>query len=286
MYTLTLTNKDNKKLEFNGLNAAYNITNIQGLAPNKATINTVQAALIDGGLYNSAKLDMRTINMAFTIEEPVEKNRLAAYQVLRIKEPITINYISPNIEVYIEGYIASIDVGHFDIKQKMTVSILCPKPYWLSAQQMITELSTTASMFHFPFYNLVEHTDIVFGLLSSEAKAVVPNGGGIETGIIFEILASDACSGIKIFDYITQDFIGVDFEMEAGDLITINTRQGEKSITLTRHAEVTNIFNNLMKDSTWLQLAAAGSVYVYTLESGSPDSVEVLIKHNDLYEGV
>lgn len=286
MYTLTITNKDNRTLTFNGLNADYNITNIQGLSPAKATINTVQAALIDGGIFNSAKLEMRTINMAFTIEEPVEANRLEVYQVLRVKEPVTVKYKSPKLDVFIEAYVESISIGHFDKKQKATVSLLCPSPYFKSAEEIITELSTTRPVFHFPFFNLVNHTDIVFGLLSDEAKAVVANGGGITTGVIFEILAESPCSGIKIYDYITQDFIGVDFEMIAGDLITINTMQGQKSITLTRNAVKTNLFNNLMQGSTWLQLAAGGSVYVYTLESGTADSIEVSIKHNDLYEGV
>lgn len=286
MYTLVITNKDNKKLTFNGLAAAYNITNIQGLAPAKATINTTQAALIDGGIFNSAKLNMRTINMAFTIEEPVEANRLEVYQVLRMKEQVTITYKSPKLDTYVEGYVEQIDIGHFDKKQKATVSILCPFAYWQSAQEIINELSTTLSRFHFPFYNLVDTTTIVFGLMSDDAKAVVPNAGGIETGLIFEILANNAASGIKIFDYITKDFIGVDFEMIPGDLIRINTSQGQKSITLIRNAIESNIFNSLMKDSTWLQLAAAGSVYVYTLETGSLEDVEVTIKHKNLYEGV
>lgn len=286
MYTLTLTNKDNRKLVFNGLDAAYNITNIQGLAPAKASINTVQAALIDGGIFNSAKLNMRTLNIAFTIEEPVESNRLEVYQVLRMKEAVTVTYKSPKLDTYVEGYIEQINIGHFDKKQKATVTILCPSAYWQSAQEIINELSTTLPRFHFPFSNPVNTEEIVFGILSEEAKAVVPNAGGISTGVIFEILAEDTASGIKIFDYITRDFIGVDFEMQAGDLITINTNQGKKSITLTRNAIETNIFNSLMRDSKWLQLAAGGSVYVYTLESGTLSSVEVTIKHNNLYEGV
>lgn len=286
MYTLTLANKDNRKLEFNGLNALYNITNIEGLAPAKSTINTTQAALIDGGIFNSAKLNMRTLNIAFTIEEPVEVNRLEVYQVLRMKELIKITYHSPKIDVYVEGYVETLSISHFDKKQKATVSILCPSAYWSSAQEIVNELSTTNATFHFPFYNLVNTTTVVFGLLSDEAKAVVPNGGGIETGVIFDILASDFAGGIKIYNYVTREFIGVDFDMVAGDLITINTKQGEKSITLTREGVGSNIFNSLMKDSTWLQLEAGGSVYVFTLEYGSASSVEVSIKHNNLYEGV
>ena len=286
MYKLTLTNKDKMSLEFNSIRAAYNITNIQGLSPAKATINTAQAALMDGGMYNSAKVNMRTINMAFTIEEPVEANRLNVYQVLRIKEPIKVSYKSAKLDVFIDGYIESIDIGHFDKKQKATVSILCPAPYFKSAQEMINELSTTNSLFYFPFYNLVGTNKVVFGLLSDVARAVVPNGGGITTGLIFEIYANSACTNPKIFDYVTQEFIGVNYTMQPGDLITINTLTGEKSITLTREAATINIFNSLMQNSKWLQLSAGGGVYVYTLDSGASNAIDVTIKHFDLYEGV
>lgn len=414
MYSLTIENKDGLQLEFNSIGAAYNITNAQGLSPAKNTINTNSAALIDGGTFNSAKVNMRTINLAFTIEYPVEANRLNVYKVLRAKEPITIYYQSNALDVFIEGYVESLDVGHFEQKQKATVAILCPFPYWKNAQEVINELSSITDMFHFPFpyspvgKNLLENTassgtssgitftvnsdgsvtvngtatanaylvigavylqanqtyilngcpsgggrntyrlywqgvsgnydegegtsytptatgsvnirmviyegatvnnltfypmvrfssvtddswqpfsvaTIVFGAIDTEAKSVVVNNGGITTGVTFELYAKEAVTNPKIFDYITQDYIGLNFSMEAGDLIIINTMTGQKSVTLIRNAVETNIFNSLQKGSTWLQLAAGGSVYVYQVDSGSLQSLEVDIKHYDLYEGV
>ena len=56
MYKLILQNEDGLQLEFNNLGGSYNITNITGLSPAKATINTNQAALIDGAIFNSAKV--------------------------------------------------------------------------------------------------------------------------------------------------------------------------------------------------------------------------------------
>lgn len=414
MYSLIIENKDGLQLEFNSIGAAYNITNAQGLSPAKTTINTNTAALLDGGTFNSAKVNMRSINIAFTIEYPVEANRLNVYKVLRAKEPITLYYQSSMLDVFIEGYVESLDITHFDKKQKATVAILCPSPYWKNAQQVVNELSVITNMFHFPFpygtagKNLLQNTassgtsngitftvnsdgsvtvngtatanaylvigavelqanqeyilngcpsgggrntyrlywqgvtgnydegegasytptvsgsinirmviyegatvdnltfypmvrfanqtdgswqpysanTIVFGAINTEPKAVVVNNGGITTGLTFEIYAKDSVTNPKIFDYITQDYIGLNFEMEQGDLIVINTMTGQKSITLIRNAIETNIFNSLQKGSTWLQLAAGGSVYVYTVDSGSLQSLEVDIKHFDLYEGV
>ena len=74
--------------------------------------------------------------------------------------------------------------------------------------------------------------------------------------------------------------------MEDGDLITINTIRGEKSVTLWRDGVVTNIFNLLMKNSTWLQLPPNGSLYVFTVDSGLSSDVKIDISHFDLYEGV
>ncbi len=290
MYTLIIENKDGLQLEFNKIGAAYNITNAQGLSPSKNTINTNTAALIDGGTFNSAKVNMRSINIAFTIEYPVEANRLNVYRVLRAKEPITLYYKSNLLDVFIEGYVETLDIGHFDMKQKATVSILCPFPYWKNAQQVVNELSTITNMFHFPFpYGTPVGSDVakvVFGAIDTEAKAVVANNGGIETGLTFELYAKAPVSNPKIFDYITQDYIGLNFSMETGDLIIINTMIGQKSVTLIRNAVETNIFNSLQRGSTWLQLAAGGSVFVYQVDTGSLQSLEVEIKHFDLYEGV
>ena len=74
--------------------------------------------------------------------------------------------------------------------------------------------------------------------------------------------------------------------MQIGDLITITTSQGNKTITLLRGGVRTNIFNLLDKNSTWLQLDINDSVFVYTVDEGNVTDLEITIKHYDLYEGV
>lgn len=426
MYKLTLINEDSLQLEFNNLGGAYNITNITGLSPAKATINTNQAALIDGAIFNSSKVQMRTINIAFTIEERVEYNRLFVYYVLRPKKAITVHYQSNVLDVSINGYVESVNVTHFDKKQKATVSILCPSPYWQSALEVITEMSAVDNMFYFPFaseggknlltypyyqtsrtavgltytdngdgsitidgtntssstqafvcrsrtsetftlpkgtYKLTgginsqkrvvinyqgsngvvtlaassgnpvtfvvtdqianiplqvgiytaagasydnvtfypmiyyatyaddtwqpyDYGEIVFGEFSSETTAIVQNFGGIETGLTFELFATDSITNPKIFNYQTNEFIGLNFSMEAGDHITITTGIGNKTVTLFRNGQYTNLLNYLMQGSTFLQLPNAGGIFIYTVDSGLIADLEITIKHYDLYEGV
>ena len=426
MYKLTLQNEDELQLEFNGLSGDYLITNITGLSPAKATINTNQAALLDGAIFNSSKVQMRTINIAFTIENRVEYNRLFVYAVLRPKKPITVYYQSDLLDVKIAGYVESVDVSHFANKQIATVAIQCPSPYWQSALEVINEMSAVEDMFYFPFsseggknllsypyyqtsrtaagltytdngdgsitidgtntssstqvfvcrsrtaeafslpqgtYKLVgginsqkrvvinyqgqsgvvtlaassggtvtfvvtpeientplqvgiytaagasydnetfypmimystyiddtwqayDYGEVVFGEFSSETSAIVTNYGGIETGLTFELFATDTIVNPKIFNYMTNEFIGLDFTMQSGDQITITTGTGNKTISLYRDGQTTNIFNSIMQDSTWLQLPQVGGVFVYTVESGLLSDLEITIKHFDLFEGV
>lgn len=284
MFSLILENKNGDQLSF-GMGSPFTIEEIQGLNPPDATINTSQISLIDGGKYNSAKINMRQLNIAFAIEYSAAYNRIQVYNVLKSKQWIRMYYTGDQRDVYIDGYIQRIDVSHFTMKQVVTVSILCPSPFFKEAQVIVNELNNTISAFHFPFAS-TEEPQIVFGYFSNDIGVTVENDGDVETGMIIELYARSAVSNPKIFNYITQDFFGLNYTMETADLITIDTRKGQKTVTLLRDGVETNIFNYVMKNSTWLQLEAAGSTFVYEVASGTLGDLLVTFKHSNLYEGV
>jgi len=66
MFSLVLENKNGDQLTFSQ-NSPYTISDIQGLNPPDATINTSEVSLIDGAKYNSAKVNMRQLMIAFAI---------------------------------------------------------------------------------------------------------------------------------------------------------------------------------------------------------------------------
>ena len=75
--------------------------------------------------------------------------------------------------------------------------------------------------------------------------------------------------------------------MQEADLITIDTRQGQKSVKLLRAGVESNLFNYVTQDSTWLQLPANGGVFVYEVDEDSDvDDLLVTFKHYNQYEGV
>lgn len=284
MYNVILENQSGDQLTF-AQNSPFTITEIDGLNPPEATINTSQVALIDGSKYNSAKVNARQINIAFAIEYSASFNRLSVYKVLKSKQWIRMYYQGDYRSVYIDGYIQSIDISYFEMKQIVTCSILCPQPFFQQAQQIIDSLSNVINAFHFPFASTAE-PELVFGYIDPLANVTIENTGDVETGLIFTLYAKGAVTNPKIFDYMTGEFIGLNFSMQESDQITIDTRKGNKSVTLLRNGVKSNIFNSLMKNSMWLQLPVSGTVYAFEIGSGEAIDLVIQIAYYPLFEGV
>ena len=88
MFELILENANGDQLSF-AQNSPFTVTEIEGLNPPDATINMSELALIDGAKYNSAKVNIRTINIAFAIEYAAAENRIEVYKVLKSKQYVS-----------------------------------------------------------------------------------------------------------------------------------------------------------------------------------------------------
>lgn len=284
MFNMIFENKKGDQLHF-GAGSPYTIIDFSGLNPPDATINTSTAALIDGGLYNSAKLNMRSMNIAFAIEENAEENRLAVYKVVQNKMPIRVYFKSDKLDIFIDGYVESTSPTYWGKKNIVTVAILCPFPFFKSAQEIINELSMITNMFHFPFAS-TEEPELVMGYIDTLTAVDVINEGNAQSGVTFELYARLSITNPKIINYNTGEFLKINMQMQPGDLITVTTGQGNKQITLLRNAVATNIFNLLDKNSTWLQLDIGENFFVYEVDAGVATNLIITIKHYDLFEGV
>ena len=284
MFNLTLENKNGDQLTF-GQNSPFTVTDIQGLNPPEATININQVALIDGARFNSAKLNMRTINVAFAIEYSAAYNRIEVFKVLKSKQYVKLYYKGDYRNVWIEGYIQRIDITYFEKKQVVTCAIICPSPYFKEAQMIVNEINNIINTFHFPFAS-TEDPELVFGYLSNDVSVMIENDGDVDCGMVIELYARAAVSNPKVWNYITREFIGLNYSLQTADLITIDTRQGQKSVTLLRNGVESNLFNTVVQGSTWLQLSANGDTFVYEVQTGNNADLGVTFKHDNLYEGV
>ncbi len=284
MFELSLENSAGKRAELTN-RKEYAVTEIQGLNPPSAKINTSETALFDGGRFNSSKVNMRSINIALTLNYEAEKNRIALYDVVRVKEQINIYYKNGLRDVFIPGYVESFTVNYFANKQTAAISILCPEPYFRAAQDVINEVSMIVGAFHFPFAITAEEP-IPFSYYGEIAEIDVVNIGDVTSGLQIEIRAEGNVTNPRIYNRDTREFFGIQKEFEPGDVIYIDTRKGQKKARLLRDGEYINIFNSIEKGSTWLQLTPGDNIMTYEGDGTSAEYMSVRFIHSPLYEGV
>ena len=68
MYTLTAENKYGERLELTH-NPCYDITEIDGLYPPEAVINSTKTAGMDGAVFNSAYMNSSTITITLMVKK-------------------------------------------------------------------------------------------------------------------------------------------------------------------------------------------------------------------------
>ena len=85
--------------------------------------------------------------------------------------------------------------------------------------------------------------------------------------------------------YNNKDKISSVSDIKDGDIITITTKTGNKTVTLEREGVTTNIINRLVSGSTWLTLKQGENKF-YVRASEGLSSLKVRLIHRNAYLGV
>ena len=241
---------------FNG--RGVRLIKVEGMTPPPANVSTSPIATKDGSIFTNAQVQNRNIVLTFAlIGFSPESNRDNIYYIFKIKEPISLEIKTKNRTAYIDGYVEDINGDPFAKSQRVQVSIICPEPYFLGAEE---NKAVT-----YPSTNIVTLSDTSHGaVFAITAGAAVTGGftiGNTETGGEFK----------------------VNTDLASGDIVTLDTRQGKKSLKLNHNGTITNILQYM--DSAkhdWLQLIPYANNYI-TLSSASLSAVVTYRTH---YEGV
>ena len=113
----------------------------------------------------------------------------------------------------------------------------------------------------------------------------VINHGDITTGALIDIMALDTVETPKIYNLGTGEYIIINRTLYEGDEVIINTKQGEKSITLISGGVKSNIIGDMEQGSTWLQFVP-GDNLMSTAANAFPEHMKVTFTLINQYEGV
>lgn len=284
MYDLILENRNGDRIEL-AHNLDYAVTEIDGLYPPSANIVTSETSLFDGAKYNSSKVNVRQIDIALSILRDAETNRIALYKVVKSKQYIKLTYRNGSREVYIEGYVSQMSVDMFSLNQPVTISILCPEPYFKDATEIIDAISTVVDAFTFPFA-ITADKKIPFSYRGEILELNIVNNGDVETGLTIEMYASGQVKNPAVLNRDTGEYFRLLTTLETGDVVYITTDRGNKRVRVFRDGVYVNLFNYIAQGSTWLQLQPGDNVFVYEAEDETEQYLDVRFVYRHLYEGV
>ena len=282
MYTLKAENARGKVIDLTA-SEKYTVLEITGLNPPGATVNLSSMANIDGKIYNSAKMNERNITILIKILPPVEENRVDLYTYFKSKEYVKLYYKNAMRDVYIDGYVESFDCDFFTDNETAQVSILCPRPYFKDITENRTDFSQVEDLFEFPFG--IEEAGMELGRIDTLPRVNVISESDTETGIVILLNASGPVKNPVLYNTETRGAFGINYTMQAGDQITVNTIKGEKDIQLLRAGEYRNLMNYIQKNPDWFQLQDGDNVFTFEAEQGAENLV-IEVLSQSISEGV
>lgn len=283
MYSLKIENTNGEIFELSHDYENYYITDVQGLTPPATTVNTVKAGIIDGTFFNSASVEERNIVITLILNGDIEGNRQKLYRIFPRKTPCTIYFKNANRDVKIKGYVETIESDLFSQREKVQISIICPRPYFEDLAAIYAELSAVLALFEFPF--AIEEP-IPFSEATDYPIAEIMNTGDAEAGCIITVDVKNTIQGIKIINTATQQFFFLDSAFVDHDKIIISTISGQMGVTMERGGSKFNLLNSVGANSTWLRLAPGVNHFTYTIDDGDAKDIEIGFTATLLHGGV
>ena len=286
MFSLKVENAKGAILELTNDETNFQVTNVEGLTPPNATINTSDFANGDGSSFNSSKIPNREIVITVYINGDVQTNRLTLYKYFRSKNWCKIYYKDDQRDVYIEGYVQTMEAPIFTQKQVAQISILCPDPYFKDVETIVQSISKALKKFTFPF-SININEPIPFSEFELEKVTNVINESESETGFIINVSFMGKVDKLEIRNVDTGKNFIIDYNFIANDKLVINCNRGSKSAILTRDATEYNLIPYVRSGSIFFQLGVGDNNFSFLADEGVSDmSVDIQFYYYKVYLGV
>lgn len=281
MYTLKVRNQYGEVLELTH-NEGYVITDITGIDPPDAVINTTRNAGADGSMFNGAYVDNRQIVITMAINSPAEENRITLYKYFKMKNAIRLFYKNSTRDVYIDGYVQHINIQYFDKKQIVQITVFCPNPFFNDVSDNMVEFNAIDSLFEFPFEIV---TPIPFSEITTGEEINVRNLGDVASGMEIKIIVAGTVTNPVMYNVVTNQYFKIMKSFATGDVIVVNTNKKYKKVQLTSEGTTTSIVGNIASGSTWLQIDPGDNIFQITADS-NPENIIAFCNTVTQYEGV
>ena len=276
------------------------IFNAEGITAPEAEVFTKSTPTSPGAIVNNVKVRKRNITLTFVVYGTKSADSTSTWastmpKHFKVGSKIKMGVKTSEMTVVIDAVVERNDGKHFASMDNTLVSLVCPFPYFRQEISSVVTVSGVRPLFQFPFSNesLTENL-IQFGEIITKPQAVIDYTGDTDVGMVFKLQLDGPTGDISLYNMTQRATFEIDSSvLEAiiggptilGDVITVDTRVGRKSITHTRGGVDTNIINAIVTGSTWLRLYYGENVVTYNITTGRNDT-SLTVTYDTLIEGV
>ena len=255
---------------------------IEGLNPVKAEINVTRSIGWNGGKFASSHVESRNLVIKMALLGNPEETRRTLYNFCSPSNHVKFHFIGDTKDVYIDGYVEDLNIAFFSMYQTAQLVILCPEPFWKDSMEQVIEMQNVTASFQFPY---VPNEPVELGTYSNITEILAVNDGDVDTGLTIRVTASGQVVNPIIYNKLTNEFIGITYTLEAGNVLEITTGFGRKDITLYIGNEAFTLFSKRLSGSTWLSLRKGDNLFQYDADSGK-EFMNVKLIYTPEYTGV
>ncbi len=282
MKTITCTNGAGETAVFPaGLSdGPFVLEDATGVLEARADLFTADGALSDGTVWQGSRMQKR--NIVLTLRDRPNSdhaaNRARLLSVFRFKQAGTLTFTNENGEDRLIEYV--VESVTADVKKRShsyQISLLCPSPFWLSAEDSTGTIGGTRNLFSFP--HTFPEAGEEFSARNTVQTLEIENAGAAD-GIGLTVVLS-AEGGEVRNPAVTHLQSGAKMEIGSparpltivpDNPVTIETGRGKKRI---RSAAGENLVSYLTEESDFLTVRSGMNSFTVTAEYGLSSLVAV-----------
>ena len=232
----------------------------------------------NGGYITSARLDSRTLGIKFDFgghNAEALRQRLISFSAP--DRELTVTATRGKIRRTITGQAIDFQISETNrfVPSTVTLSILCPDPYFKATEVIFQNAALVTPMFRLPC-----SFPCLLGIESSTGSIAFFNSGDAPADMVAELIAYGDLTNPRIINDTNGKSIQINGSMSAGDKLTISTVRRQKTAKINGSRCIIN------PSSQFSDFLAVGTNNLrYTSDEGSSD-IAANIQCTALYLGV
>lgn len=251
-------------------NSGYQVANIDGLNPVKATLVSSSFAGLDGAQFQSATRGPRNIKLSLDFQpdfqtETYTSLREKLYSFFMTKSTVNLRfYKTSGLYLDIEAVVEDVVAPMFEKDPDATISLMCFQPDFIDGRKIILEGAT----------------------VSNDTVEEIVYPGTVESGTVLTLNANRTIPEFTIYNTAEDGMLyQLDFTREVipGDKLIISSLRGAKGITLIRSGVSSSYLYGKSAQSSWIELFEGVNQFrVYCPGDPVPYELEYVVRYGGI----